>query len=138
MIVHPLGDYLTGHSSNFMEISIPKLDGSLDLKPSQTDEQAEDYTCLIVLATNSLCGFNDIRSDNTTVWVGQNTFFNLAADDLFNLIFQSECNFSNLLGRVRRLWLIGNVGRENCGWVSMVGLYALCYDVRLRRSTATR
>lgn len=99
--LHALGDDFTGHSSDFMEISVPQLDRSLNLEPSQTNKQTVDNTSLVFLATSSLGSFNDILRDKMAVWVGQDILLDLAANDLLNLVFQSQCNFSNLLGRIR-------------------------------------
>lgn len=83
-----------------MEISVPQLDRSLNLEPSQANKQTVDNTSLVVLTTSSLGSFNDILRDKTAVWVGQDILLDLAANDLLNLVFQPQCNFSNLLGRI--------------------------------------
>lgn len=87
--VHALGDDFTGHSSDFMEISVPQLDRSLDLEPSQANKQTVDNTSLVVLTTSSLGSLNDILRDKTTVWVGQNILIDFAANNLLDLVFQS-------------------------------------------------
>ena len=106
LILHALGDDLTGYSSNLMEIGIPKLDRGLDIEPSKTDEKTEDYAGLVFLATSPLSSVNDTLRDNATVWVGQDARIDLTADYLLNLVFQTQRDLSNLFGGSRRFWLI--------------------------------
>lgn len=61
-----------------MEIRVPKLHRSLNLEPSQTYEQAENDTCLVVLAAGALRSGNYVLSDDPTIRVRQHAFLHLA------------------------------------------------------------
>lgn len=107
--LHSLGNDLTGHCTNIVEVCIPQLNRGLNLEPPETNQQTEDYTASVLLATSPFGGLDDLGGDEATVGVCQDTLIDFTADDLFNLVFQPQSNFRDLLGGVRRLWLISNV-----------------------------
>jgi len=72
-----------------MEISVPKLNRSLNLEPPQANKQTVDNTSLVILTTSSFGSLNDIRRNKTAVWVCQDVLLDLAGNDLLNLVLQS-------------------------------------------------
>ena len=81
----------------------------MSLEPAKAHEQAVDDTCLVVFPA---CFFG--RSDylgcyDGTVGFGDFPFFEVAGDDLFDLVFETEGNFGDVFGR-------------HCGFDDVVGI----------------
>lgn len=95
--LHALGDDLASHSPNLVKVRIPKLDGGLDLEPSQTNQKTINNACFVFVSPSLLGSFNHIVRDDAAVWVGQEILLHFAGDNLLNLIFQPKSNLGNFL-----------------------------------------
>lgn len=103
-----------------MEVRIPELQGSLALEPTDTNEKTEDYAGSVIFAAGILSCLDHSVCDNAAIWVGQDTLFDLASNNLLDLILQSQSDFSNLLRSFRGLNFIGVVRGKNCDAISDV------------------
>lgn len=95
--VHALGDDLTSHNTACMEVRIPELYSSQTLEPAKTDEETEDYAGLVIFTAGIPSCVDHILCDDAAVWVGQEALFDLARNNLLDLILQSQSDFRNLV-----------------------------------------
>lgn len=96
-VLHALGDDLACHSSNLVEIGIPKLNSGLNLEPSQADKEAIDNARSMIVTASKPGSCNYIVRDDSTVWVCQDIRLHFAGDNLLDLIFESKSNLGNFL-----------------------------------------
>lgn len=84
------------------------------MKPLLTNQETKQDTSPVLLSAGLLCGANDIFSDDGAVGVGDERLLQFVWDNLFNLIFETQCNLRDLLCRECRAYFIGRVSRKHC------------------------
>ncbi len=115
--LHPLRHDFTCYRSYIVQIGVPELDVGLSLEPAQADEQAVDDAGLMLFPTRFPGRSNDVGGDDRAVGLGDFPFFELAGDDLFDLVFEPERDFGDVFRRHRGFNEIVRIGGED--WKSL-------------------
>ena len=93
------GKDLARDRAHIVQICIPEFQHGLPLEPAVADQQAEDDTCGVFFAAGGLGGGDDGRGDDGGMGFCDFGFFELAGDDLLDLVFQTESDFGDGSGR---------------------------------------
>lgn len=107
--VHLFSHDLASCCSDVVEVGIPELDTSLAFEPAVTDEEAVDYAASVAFPAGLPCGLDDLLGDDGAVGFGDLPFFELAGDDLFDLVLETESDFGDIFG-------------GHCGFHEVVGI----------------
>lgn len=81
-----------------MQIRIPELQRSLPLKPPLTYQQAVHHARLVIIPSRFPCRSAYLACYNGRIGFCDLPFFELAGNDLLDLILEAECNFGDFDG----------------------------------------
>lgn len=104
-----------------MQIGVPELDVGLPLEPAKADEQAVDDAGLVLFPTRFSGRSNDVGGNDGAVGFGNFPFFELAGDDLFDLVFEPERDFGDVFRRHRGFNEIVRIGGKDLKSLAKAG-----------------
>lgn len=116
---------LASYSAYMMQTRIPQLKHRLPSEPTQAYQQAVYDACLVVFSAGFSGGHEDLFRDDGAVGFGDFPFFQLAGDDLFDLVLEAEgnagdvrgghCGFNAIIRVRRKHWARKSAGASAIG-----------------------